>query len=103
MKPHLAQCLVEDLGVTNLGDRHFEIFHRPGRSPGGLDLYNRSIGAFSRAMLSTMARSLTTPIIPALPILKHSSCWQICPSLSFMAGIFQALIKPASISWLKTT
>lgn len=37
-----ATRLVEDGDVIDLGDRHFEVIHTPGHSPGGIALYERT-------------------------------------------------------------
>ncbi|MQB12404.1 MBL fold metallo-hydrolase [Agrobacterium sp. ICMP 6402] len=39
-----ATRLVEDGDVIDLGDRHFEVIHTPGHSPGGIALWESSTG-----------------------------------------------------------
>ncbi len=39
-----ATRLVEDGDIIDLGDRHFEIIHTPGHSPGGIALWEASTG-----------------------------------------------------------
>jgi len=34
--------LLEDGDIIDLGDRHFEVIHTPGHSPGGIALYERA-------------------------------------------------------------
>jgi glyoxylase-like metal-dependent hydrolase (beta-lactamase superfamily II) len=37
-----ATRILEDGDVIDLGDRHFEVIHTPGHSPGGIALYERA-------------------------------------------------------------
>lgn len=37
-----ATRLLEDGDIIDLGDRHFEVIHTPGHSPGGIALYERA-------------------------------------------------------------
>jgi glyoxylase-like metal-dependent hydrolase (beta-lactamase superfamily II) len=46
VKAALADRLLEDGDVIDLGDRHFEVIHTPGHSPGGIGLYERVTGIF---------------------------------------------------------
>ena len=39
-----ATRLLEEGDVVDLGDRHFEILHTPGHSPGGIMLFERASG-----------------------------------------------------------
>jgi len=39
-----ATRIVEDGDVIDLGDRHFEVIHTPGHSPGGIALYEKATG-----------------------------------------------------------
>jgi len=39
-----ATRIVEDGDVIDLGDRHFEVIHTPGHSPGGIALWEASTG-----------------------------------------------------------
>jgi glyoxylase-like metal-dependent hydrolase (beta-lactamase superfamily II) len=39
-----ATRLLEDGDIIDLGDRHFEVVHTPGHSPGGIALYERATG-----------------------------------------------------------
>ena len=39
-----ATRILEDGDVVDLGDRHFEVIHTPGHSPGGIALFERASG-----------------------------------------------------------
>ncbi|MEM0947954.1 MAG: MBL fold metallo-hydrolase [Pseudomonadota bacterium] len=39
-----ATRLLEDRDIVDLGDRHFEVIHTPGHSPGGIALWEASTG-----------------------------------------------------------
>ncbi len=39
-----ATRLVEDGDVVDIGDRHFEVIHTPGHSPGGIALWEKATG-----------------------------------------------------------
>ncbi|MBP0615026.1 MBL fold metallo-hydrolase [Jiella mangrovi] len=39
-----ATRLLEDGDIVDLGDRHFEVIHTPGHSPGGIALFERASG-----------------------------------------------------------
>ena len=44
VRPCPATAFVEDGDVVDLGDRHFEVIHTPGHSPGGIALFERATG-----------------------------------------------------------
>ena len=46
VEPAPAQRLLEHGDVVDLGDRHFEVIHTPGHSPGGIGLFERASGIF---------------------------------------------------------
>ena len=46
VKPARAERLVEEGDIIDLGDRHFEVIHTPGHSPGGIGLFEASTGIF---------------------------------------------------------
>jgi glyoxylase-like metal-dependent hydrolase (beta-lactamase superfamily II) len=46
VKPAHVGRLLDDGDVIDLGDRHFEVIHTPGHSPGGIGLFERSTGTF---------------------------------------------------------
>lgn len=46
IKPAPAQRILEHGDVIDLGDRHFEIVHTPGHSPGGIGLFEKATGIF---------------------------------------------------------
>jgi glyoxylase-like metal-dependent hydrolase (beta-lactamase superfamily II) len=46
VQPAPAQRMLEQGDVIDLGDRHFEVIHTPGHSPGGIGLFEKSSGIF---------------------------------------------------------
>ena len=44
VQPAPAQRLLEHGDVIDLGNRHFEVIHTPGHSPGGIGLFERASG-----------------------------------------------------------
>ena len=44
VRPARATRLLEDGDVIDLGDRHFEVIHTPGHSPGGIALWEAATG-----------------------------------------------------------
>jgi len=44
VKPAPATRLLDDGDIIDLGDRHFEVMHTPGHSPGGIMLWEKSTG-----------------------------------------------------------
>jgi len=46
IKPAPAERILEEGDVIDLGDRHFEVVHTPGHSPGGIGLFERRSGIF---------------------------------------------------------
>jgi glyoxylase-like metal-dependent hydrolase (beta-lactamase superfamily II) len=44
--PAPARRLLDQGDIIDLGDRHFEVVHTPGHSPGGIGLFERSTGIF---------------------------------------------------------
>ncbi len=44
VRPAPATRLLEDGDVIDLGDRHFEVIHTPGHSPGGIALWEAATG-----------------------------------------------------------
>lgn len=44
--PAPAERLLENGDVIDLGDRHFEVVHTPGHSPGGIGLFEKRTGIF---------------------------------------------------------
>ena len=44
VRPAPATRLLEDGDVAELGDRHFEVLHLPGHSPGGIGLWEAATG-----------------------------------------------------------
>lgn len=44
--PAPAERLLEHGDVIDLGDRHFEVVHTPGHSPGGIGLFEKRTGLF---------------------------------------------------------
>ena len=46
VQPAAAQRLLEHGDVIDLGDRHFEVIHTPGHSPGGIGLYEKATRIF---------------------------------------------------------
>ena len=46
IKPAPATRLLDHGDIIDLGDRHFEVIHTPGHSPGGIGLLERSTGIF---------------------------------------------------------
>lgn len=44
VKPAPATRLLDDSDIIELGDRHFEVMHTPGHSPGGIMLWEKSTG-----------------------------------------------------------
>ncbi len=46
VKPAPAERLLDHGDVIDLGDRHFEVVHTPGHSPGGIGLIERKTGIF---------------------------------------------------------
>jgi len=46
IQPAPAQRLLAHGDVIDLGDRHFEVIHTPGHSPGGIGLFEKASGMF---------------------------------------------------------
>jgi glyoxylase-like metal-dependent hydrolase (beta-lactamase superfamily II) len=46
IKPAHAQRILEHGDVVDLGNRHFEVVHTPGHSPGGIGLIEKATGIF---------------------------------------------------------
>lgn len=46
IKPAPAQRILEHGDVVDLGNRHFEVIHTPGHSPGGIGLIEKATGIF---------------------------------------------------------
>ena len=46
VKPATAERLLAEGEIIDLGDRHFEVIHTPGHSPGGIGLLERASGIF---------------------------------------------------------
>jgi len=46
VRPAPAQRLLAQGDVIDLGDRHFEVIHTPGHSPGGIGLFEKASGIF---------------------------------------------------------
>jgi glyoxylase-like metal-dependent hydrolase (beta-lactamase superfamily II) len=46
ISPAPAERLLADGDIIDLGDRHFEVVHTPGHSPGGIGLFEKSTGIF---------------------------------------------------------
>ncbi len=46
VRPAPAQRLLAHGDVIDLGDRHFEVIHTPGHSPGGIGLFEKASGIF---------------------------------------------------------
>jgi glyoxylase-like metal-dependent hydrolase (beta-lactamase superfamily II) len=46
IKPAPAQRLLAHGDVIDLGNRHFEVIHTPGHSPGGIGLFEKASGIF---------------------------------------------------------
>ena len=46
IKPAPAQRLLNHGDIIDLGNRHFEILHTPGHSPGGIGLFEKATGIF---------------------------------------------------------
>jgi glyoxylase-like metal-dependent hydrolase (beta-lactamase superfamily II) len=46
IKPAPAQRLLENTDIIDLGNRHFEVIHTPGHSPGGIGLFEKATGIF---------------------------------------------------------
>ena len=46
VQPAPAQRLLEHGDVIDLGNRHFEVIHTPGHSPGGIGLFEMATGIF---------------------------------------------------------
>ena len=46
VKPAMAERLLNDGDIIDLGDRAFEVIHTPGHSPGGIGLFERKTGIF---------------------------------------------------------
>lgn len=44
--PAPAERLLADGDIIDLGDRHFEVVHTPGHSPGGIGLFEKKTGIF---------------------------------------------------------
>jgi glyoxylase-like metal-dependent hydrolase (beta-lactamase superfamily II) len=44
VRPAPAQRLLAGRDVVDLGDRHFEVIHTPGHSPGGIGLFEQATG-----------------------------------------------------------
>jgi glyoxylase-like metal-dependent hydrolase (beta-lactamase superfamily II) len=44
LKPAPATCIVEEGDIVDLGDRHLEVLHLPGHSPGSIGLWERATG-----------------------------------------------------------
>ncbi len=44
--PAPAERLVADGDIIDLGDRHFEVVHTPGHSPGGIGVFEKKTGIF---------------------------------------------------------
>ena len=62
MKPACPTRLVEDGDVFNLGSRSLEVLHIPGRSPGGLAIWEKSTGSlFTSDMLYDGRHGLAWP------------------------------------------
>jgi glyoxylase-like metal-dependent hydrolase (beta-lactamase superfamily II) len=46
ISPAPAERLLADGDIIDLGDRHFEVVHTPGHSPGGIGLFEKRTGIF---------------------------------------------------------
>jgi glyoxylase-like metal-dependent hydrolase (beta-lactamase superfamily II) len=46
IQPAPAQRLLAHGDVIDLGNRHFEVIHTPGHSPGGIGLFEKASGIF---------------------------------------------------------
>jgi glyoxylase-like metal-dependent hydrolase (beta-lactamase superfamily II) len=46
INPAPAERLLADGDIIDLGDRHFEVVHTPGHSPGGIGLFEKKTGIF---------------------------------------------------------
>jgi glyoxylase-like metal-dependent hydrolase (beta-lactamase superfamily II) len=46
VRPAPAKRLLDAGDIVDLGDRHFEVIHTPGHSPGGIGLFERRTGIF---------------------------------------------------------
>ena len=46
IQPAPAQRLLAHGDIIDLGDRHFEVIHTPGHSPGGIGLFEKASGIF---------------------------------------------------------
>jgi glyoxylase-like metal-dependent hydrolase (beta-lactamase superfamily II) len=46
ISPAPAERLLADGDIIDLGDRHFEVVHTPGHSPGGIGLFEKKTGIF---------------------------------------------------------
>ncbi len=46
IKPAPAQCILEEGDTVDLGNRHFDVIHTPGHSPGGIGLFEKATGIF---------------------------------------------------------
>jgi glyoxylase-like metal-dependent hydrolase (beta-lactamase superfamily II) len=46
IKPAPAQHILEHGDVIDLGNRHFDVIHTPGHSPGGIGLFEKATGIF---------------------------------------------------------
>src|SRR5262249_43951917 len=62
--PAPATRLLDDGDIVDLGDRHFDVIHIPGHSPGGIGLWEAATGIlFSGA--ATYAGPLTDDVVDA--------------------------------------
>ncbi len=63
IEPAPATRLLDEGDVIDLGDRHFEVLHLPGHSPGSIGLWEQRPASSSPA-----TRSMTAPLSRRLPL-----------------------------------
>ena len=59
--------IVTEGDVVDLGNRHFEVLHLPGHSPGSIGFWERRAARCSPAMRSMTARCSTRSLAPIYP------------------------------------
>ncbi len=79
VRPARPELTLQDGDVIDLGDRHFEVIHTPGHSPGGIGLFERKTGTF-----------LSGDIIYDGPLIDdayHSDIGEYVATLERLAGL----------------